>query len=112
MVSTTSQDIADNKIRFAEVDYGQNELLCHSLGVHRFPSVHVYKLHVGKIADMVMTNESTSRSTTWKEEIREWSDMTPDALILEKMKQQQESQAFSMKHPSILSIDTPRQWEK
>lgn len=39
------------RVRFAEVEFGQNAAMCKSFGIKRLPYIHMYKGTAGKVAD-------------------------------------------------------------
>lgn len=41
------------KVRFAEVEFNANRLLCKTLKVRSLPTVHIYKKGKGKVAEMI-----------------------------------------------------------
>ncbi|KAL7520858.1 hypothetical protein ACHAWX_005558 [Stephanocyclus meneghinianus] len=55
-ISTTTAAAAtpqEGKVRFAEVEFNANRLLCKTLKVRSLPTVHVYKRGKGKVTEMV-----------------------------------------------------------
>ena len=45
----TKELVRKGKVRFAEIEFGTNAVLCRSLGVKRLPNVHIYKGAVGLV---------------------------------------------------------------
>ncbi|KAL7514861.1 hypothetical protein ACHAXN_012148, partial [Cyclotella atomus] len=85
-----------DRIRFAEVEYGANAMLCKTLKVRSLPTVHMYKKGKGKVSQM------TKRPSEFQDVVDEIDRL----LSLDDEVESVEEETYTMNTASNATVDT------
>lgn len=77
-----------DRVRFAECEFGANRQMCNSLGVTRFPYVHIHKGKAGKIGDFQC---GASKFQQLVDKVNEYADASAEEIIFKQQLQKGDS---------------------
>ena len=97
--------LSTGKMRFAQVEYGDNRMLCKALGINRLPFVQIYKASIGKVDEFVCGPRDFQEKV--KKRVDDLLEMSDD-----EMKFQREMDEGQCMSDSLLSSLANRDIEK
>lgn len=86
--------VKKGQMRFAQVEYGDNRILCKAMGISRLPFVQLYKASTGKIDEFVCGPRDFQEKVKNKVEVL--LDLTDDELIFKVEMDQGQSLSNSL----------------